>query len=79
MLLYIRSRKISLPYCQHSKVYQIFCWYFSLLKFHVFLCGDSRFKYVFGQVRLYERCNVSLSIKYMFDNMYRTTHLNSVL
>ena len=79
MLLYIRNRKVSLVYGQCSKVYLVFYWYFSLLNSHEFLYENSRFKHVFGQVRLYERCNVSLSIKYILLNMYRTTHLNSIL
>jgi hypothetical protein len=79
MFLYIRNRNINLLYCLHSRVYQVLCWHFSLLKFHEFFFEDSRFKYVFSQARLYERFNASLGIKCIFYSMYRATHLNSIL
>ena len=79
MLLYIRNYSINLLYYLQSKVYPVFRRYFSLLRPLGFFPGHSRLEHVFDQVRLYERFNVSLSIKYILYSMYRTTHLNRTL
>lgn len=80
MLLYIRNYSVNSVYYLQSKVYQVLCWYFSLLKSRKFFFGYSRLGHVFGRVRLYERFNVNLGIKYiLFYSMYRATHLNRTL
>ena len=78
--LYIRNYNVNSLYYQQSKVYQVLCWYFSLPRSCGFFFRYSRLGHVFSQVRLYERFNVSLDIKYiLFYSMYRVTHLNRIL
>jgi len=79
MLLYIRNYSVNPLYYLQSKVYLVFCRYFSLLRPLGSFPGYSRLEHVFDQVRLYERFNVSLGIKYILYSMYRTTHLNRTL
>jgi hypothetical protein len=80
MLLYIRNYSVNSLYYPQSKVYHVFCWYFSLLRSRRLFFGHSQLEHVFGQVRLYERFNVSLGIKYMlFYSVYRATHLSRTL
>lgn len=80
MLLHIRDHSVNSLYYPQSRVYHVFCWYFSLLRSRRFFFEHSQLEHVFGQVRLYERFNVSLGIKYMlFYSMYRATHLSRTL
>jgi hypothetical protein len=80
MLLYTRNHSTNLLYyLVQSKVYRVLCWYFSLVRSRELFFEHSQLDPVFGQVRLYERFNVSLGIKYIFFSMYRGTHLNCIL
>ena len=80
MLLNIRDYSDNSLYYPQSKVYHVFCWYFSLLRSRRFFFEHSQLEHVFGQVRLYKRFNVSLGIKYMlFYSLYRGTHLSGTL
>ena len=80
MLLYIRNYNVSSLYYQQNKVYQIFCWYFSLLRSRKLIFGYSRLEHAFDQVSLYERFNVSLGIRdTLSSSVYRTTHLSLTL
>ena len=76
MLLYIRNYSVNSLYYLQNKVYLVLCRYFSLLRILGSFLGHSRVEHVFDQVRLHERFNVSLGIKYILYSMYRTTHLN---
>jgi hypothetical protein len=68
VLLYIRNYSVNSLYYLQSKVYQVFCGYSYLLRPRKLFFGYSRLEHVFGQVRLYERFNVSLGIKYMLSH-----------
>jgi len=61
------------------KFIKYFVGIFSLLRSRGFFLGYFQLEHVFDQVRLYERFNVSLDIKYILHSMYRATHSNCTL
>jgi hypothetical protein len=79
LLLYIRNHTANAVYYLQSKVYQVFCRYFSLLRPRGLFPEYSQLEHVCSQVRLYERLNASLGIKYILGRMYHMTHLSRTL